>query len=65
MKIKEGPVSMRRSDVPDHKFIDAWVRVSEISDITDSTLESAEASLEHRYLHDPFFIPAFIDSPNS
>lgn len=61
MKIKEGPVSMRRSDVPNHKLVDAWVRVRLLHDITDSTLESAEASLEHRYLYEPFFIPAFID----
>ena len=60
MEIEESPVSMRRSDAPNHKYVDAWVRVRVLQDITESTLESVEASVEHRYLQEPLFIPTFI-----
>lgn len=62
MRIKEGPVSVRRTDTPAHKLVDAWVIARVLHDIEDSTLESAEASLEQRYMHEAFFIPAFFDS---
>lgn len=62
MRIKEGPMSVRRSSAPDHKLVNAWVIARVLHDIEDSTLESAEASLEQRYMHEAFFIPAFFDS---
>lgn len=62
MKINVGHVSMGGSDAPDHKHIDSWVIARVIKDIEDTTLESAETSLEQRYMNESFFIPSFFDS---
>lgn len=62
MVLDRGPYSVRRSDAPDSKPVLTWVQARILNDIDDTSLEAAEATINKRYMHEAFFIPAFFDS---
>ncbi|MDN8601818.1 hypothetical protein Q0A17_20755 [Citrobacter sp. S2-9] len=62
MVLEERPFSVRHSDAPTSKPVLTWVQARILNDIDVTSLEAAEATIKDRYVHEPFFIPAFFDS---
>ena len=63
MVLKAAPVSVSRFDAPTSKPVLTWVQARILNDINVTSLEDAEATIKHRFIHEAFLIPGFEVQP--